>query len=86
MVAELMRASRGACTPGTAAELRQAATVLNRADPRFWGGAEGLPDTEVADLIVASIRTHLTAVTDPEVRRYVVAGWQRMHTVGRMSR
>lgn len=42
-------------TPAQAWAHEHAAALLGRCDPRAWGGAEGLPDDEVRDLILASI-------------------------------
>lgn len=48
-------------TPAQAWAHEHAAALLARCDPRAWGGAHGLPDDEVRDLILASIDRAATA-------------------------
>lgn len=71
IVSDLSAAARAGCSPSTAAELQEAARVVNRSDPRFWGGAEGVDDPILADMIAASLSCLLRDVVDAEVRLYV---------------
>ncbi|WP_439033307.1 hypothetical protein [Gordonia terrae] len=44
---------------------------LNYCDPRNWGGADGLPDVEVRDLIAASINHQIRATAHPAIRGHL---------------
>ncbi|MCZ4581723.1 hypothetical protein O4158_22065 [Gordonia amicalis] len=44
---------------------------LNYCDPRNYGGADGLPDVEVRDLIAASINQQIRATAHPAIRGHL---------------
>lgn len=79
IVIKLSQAARTAgVSESTAAELREAAAALNRADPRFWGGGHGLPADELADLILAAVGVQARNLAGREPEAYVRAAYRQL--------